>query len=40
VDSDRLDTTVPATAGTRRLTVQARDQAGVIFKKTVYVNVQ
>lgn len=40
VDGDRFDTSVPATAGTRRLTVQARDNAGLIFKKTVYVNVQ
>jgi 3',5'-cyclic AMP phosphodiesterase CpdA len=39
-DSDRIDTNIPAAAGTRRLTVQARDKAGVIFKKTVYVTVR
>jgi hypothetical protein len=34
-----LDKTVAMAAGTRRLTVQAKDTAGVIFKQTIYINV-
>ena len=34
-----LDTVVTASPGTRRLTVQARNAAGVIFKKTIFVTV-
>jgi hypothetical protein len=39
VNSNALDTSLPMVAGTRRLTVQARDANGAWFKKTVYVNV-
>lgn len=35
-----VDTAVAMPAGTRRVTVQSKDAAGVIFKKTVYVTVQ
>jgi glucose/arabinose dehydrogenase len=34
-----LDTSVSTSAGTHRLTVQAQDVAGAIFKKTISVNV-
>ena len=40
VNSGQLDTQVVAAAGTRRVTVQAKDAAGTIFKSTVYVTVQ
>jgi hypothetical protein len=34
-----LDTSVSATPGTRRLTVQAQNVAGAVFKQTIYVQV-
>jgi nitrogen fixation protein FixH len=34
-----LNTTIALAAGTRRLTVQAKDSAGAVFKQTVYVTV-
>ena len=35
-----LDTNVAMAAGSRRVTVQAKDSAGVIFKKTIFITVQ
>jgi Carboxypeptidase regulatory-like domain/Bacterial Ig domain len=35
-----LDATVPMAAGVRRLTVQAKDVAGVIFKQTINIRVR
>ena len=40
VNSGQIDTSVVAAAGSRRLTVQAKDASGAIFKSTVYVTVQ
>jgi hypothetical protein len=40
VNSGRIDTSVVAAAGSRRVTVQAKDASGAIFKSTVYVTVQ
>ena len=34
-----LDTSITLAVGTRRLTVQAKDASGVIFKQTIYVTV-
>jgi hypothetical protein len=34
-----LDTSITMAVGTRRLTVQAKDASGVIFKQTIYVTV-
>ena len=34
-----LDTSLAMTTGTRRVTVQARDRAGKVFKKTVFITV-
>jgi len=36
----RLDTNVAMAAGSRRVTVQAKDSAGVIFKQTIFITVQ
>ncbi|HWR36541.1 MAG TPA: Ig-like domain-containing protein [Clostridia bacterium] len=36
--SPMLDTNITMASGTRKLTVQAKDDAGVIFKRTIYVN--
>jgi hypothetical protein len=35
-----LDTNVAMAAGSRRVTVQAKDSAGVIFKQTIFITVQ
>jgi len=35
-----LDTTVAMTVGAHRVTVQAKDAAGVIFKQTINITVQ
>jgi hypothetical protein len=35
----KLDTSINLAIGTRRLTVQAKDANGVIFKQTIYVTV-
>jgi phosphatidylinositol-3-phosphatase len=40
VNSSRVDTPVVAAAGSRRVTVQAKDASGTVFKSTVYVTVQ
>ncbi len=40
VAADRLDTSIPMTPGTHRLTVQAYDVLNNIFKSTVYVTVE
>src|SRR5256885_5796144 len=34
-----IDANVSMATGTRRLTVQAKDSAGTVFKKTIYVTV-
>jgi len=34
-----LDTSITMAVGTRRLTVQAKDASGAIFKQTIYVTV-
>jgi phospholipase C len=36
---NQLDTTVPMTPGTRRLTVQAQDSSARVFKQTIFVTV-
>jgi len=35
-----ISTTLPMAAGTRRLTVQAKDLAGRYFQSSIYVKVQ
>lgn len=35
-----LDTLVAMASGAHRLTVQAKDNAGVIFKQTIYITVE
>jgi hypothetical protein len=34
-----LDTNIAMAVGSRRLTVQAKDTAGVIFKQTIFITV-
>jgi phosphatidylinositol-3-phosphatase len=40
VNSGKVDTAVVMAAGSRRVTVQAKDASGALFKSTVYVKVQ
>jgi acid phosphatase len=40
VNSGQIDTPVVMAAGTRRVTVQAKDASGALFKSTVYVTVK
>lgn len=39
VSANTVNTTLPAAAGTHRVTVQAKDSAGTLFAKTVYTTV-
>ena len=39
ISANTVNTTVPAAAGTHRVTVQAKDSAGTLFAKTVYTTV-
>jgi phosphatidylinositol-3-phosphatase len=39
IAADKLDTYLAASAGTHRLTVQAKDTSGALFAKTIYVTV-
>jgi hypothetical protein len=39
VNANKLDTTVTMSAGTRRVTVQAKDANGLLFKKTLFISV-